>query len=191
MARNPAVLVSLLADWDGKDLAKAQREIAKMQAQTKTFGDKFAAMGKKIQDVGASVSKVGGSLTKSLTLPLVGIGAAAAATAIEFESSMSKITGLVGIAADEVKGMETAVLDLAGKTAKAPNELADALFVITSAGLRGSDAMAALESAAKAGAAGLGETNDIARALAGTMNAYGPEVVDAARATDVVTDRAS
>ena len=34
MARNPAVLVSLLSDWDGKDLAKAQREIAKMQAQT-------------------------------------------------------------------------------------------------------------------------------------------------------------
>jgi len=186
VARNPAVLVSLLADWDGKDLAKAQREIAKMQEQTKTFSQKFAAMGKKIQSVGASVSKVGGGLTKSVTLPIVGIGAAAAATAIEFESSMSKITGLVGIAADEVKAMESAVLDLAGRTAKAPQELADALFVITSAGLRGADAMDALEFAAKAGAAGLGETNDIARALAGTMNAYGSEVVDAARATDVI-----
>ena len=186
MARNPAVLVSLLADWDGKDLAKAQREIGKMQEQTKTFSQKFAAMGKKIQSVGASVSKVGGGLTKSVTLPIVGIGAAAAATAIEFESSMSKITGLVGIAADEVKAMESAVLDLAGRTAKAPQELADALFVITSAGLRGADAMDALEFAAKAGAAGLGETNDIARALAGTMNAYGSEVVDAARATDVI-----
>lgn len=186
MARNPAVLVSLLADWDGKDLDKAMREIEKMRAQTKTFSDKFAAMGKKMQEVGASVSKVGGNLTKSVTLPIVGIGAAAVATAVEFESSMSKITGLVGIAADEVKAMEASVLDLAGETAKAPQELADALFVITSAGLRGSEAMDALEFAAKAGAAGLGETNDIARALAGTMNAYGAEVVDAARATDVI-----
>lgn len=186
MARNPAVLVSLLADWDGKDLDKAIREIEKMRAQTQTFSDKFAAMGKTIQDVGASVSKVGGNLTKTVTLPLVGIGAAAVATAVEFETSMSKIVGLVGIATDEVKAMEASVLDLAGETAKAPQELADALFVITSAGLRGADALDALEFAAKAGAAGLGETNDIARALAGTMNAYGSEVVDAARATDVI-----
>lgn len=186
MARNPAVLVSLLADWDGKDLDKAIREIEKMRAQTQTLSDKFAAMGKKMQDVGASVSKVGGNLTKTVTLPIVGIGAAAVATAVEFESSMAKITGLVGIAADEVKQMESSVLDLAGATAKAPQELADALFVITSAGLRGADAMDALEFAAKAGAAGLGETNDIARALAGSMNAYGPAVVDAARATDVI-----
>lgn len=186
MARNPAVLVSLLADWDGKDLDKAMREIEKMRAQTQTFSDKFAAMGKKMQDVGASVSKVGGNLTKTVTLPIVGIGAAAVATAVEFETSMSKIVGLVGIAADEVKQMEASVLDLAGETAKAPQELADALFVITSAGLRGADAMDALEFAAKAGAAGLGETNDIARALAGSMNAYGSEVVDAARATDVI-----
>ena len=186
MARNPAVLVSLLADWDGKDLDKAIREIEKMRAQTQTFSDKFAAMGKKMQEVGASVSKIGGNLTKTVTLPIVGIGAAAVATAVEFESSMAKITGLVGIAADEVKQMESSVLDLAGATAKAPQELADALFVITSAGLRGADAMDALEFAAKAGAAGLGETNDIARALAGSMNAYGSEVVDAARATDVI-----
>jgi TP901 family phage tail tape measure protein len=186
VARNPAVLVSLLADWDGKDLDKAMREIEKMRAQTQTFSDKFAAMGKKMQDVGASVSKVGGNLTKTVTLPIVGIGAAAVATAVEFETSMSKIVGLVGIATDEVKSMEASVLDLAGETAKAPQELADALFVITSAGLRGADAMDALEFAAKAGAAGLGETNDIARALAGSMNAYGSEVVDAARATDVI-----
>lgn len=186
MARNPAVLVSLLADWDGKDLDKAIREIQKMRDQTQTASDKFKQMGDKLKAVGGQISNVGGQLTKSVTLPIVGIGAAAAAMSIEFETSMAKITGLVGIAADEVAGMETAVLQLAGKTAKSPKELADALFVVTSAGLRGKDALDALEFAAKAGAAGLGETNDIARALAGSMNAYGSNVVDAARATDVI-----
>jgi phage tail tape measure protein, TP901 family, core region len=46
--------------------------------------------------------------------------------------------------------------------------------------------MGALESAAKAGAAGLGETNDIARAVAGSINAYGSDVLNAAEATDVI-----
>jgi TP901 family phage tail tape measure protein len=78
------------------------------------------------------------------------------------------------------------VLKLSGETAKSPKELADALFVVTSAGLRGKEALSALEQSAKAGAAGLGETTDIARSLAGAMNAYGPSVVSAARATDMI-----
>lgn len=186
MARNPAVLVSLIADWDGKDLDKGIKELEKARAATQTMSDKVGAFGAKMQTVGKQIGSVGSTLTKSVTLPLVGIGAAATAMAVEFDSSMAKITALVGIASDEVDDMRKSVLDLSGATAKSPAELADALFVVTSAGLRGKDALNALEASAKAGAAGLGQTNDIARALAGAMNAYGPSVVDAARATDMI-----
>lgn len=190
MARNPAVLVSLLADWDGKDLAKAQKEIAKLQEKSAGFSSKFQEVGKKFESVGASMSKVGGSLTKSVTLPIVGIGAAAIVSATEFETSMAKITGLVGIASDKVADFREDVLALSGDTAKSPKELADALFVITSAGLRGEDAIGALESSAKAGTAGLGETVDIARALAGALNTYGSETLSAAQATDIIVGAA-
>lgn len=186
MARNPAVLVSLLADWNGKDLEKAQREIQKLQDKSKTAGDKFADVGRKFQEVGGKMSKVGGNLTKSLTVPIAGIGTAAVLSASEFEESMAKIVGLVGISADKVDEMRGGVLDLAGATSKAPKELSDALFVITSAGLRGEDAMSALESASKASAAGLGDTTDISRALSGAMNAYGSETLSAAQATDII-----
>ena len=157
--------VRVYGDWDGSAIKQAESDLEKF---------------------GKSASKIGGNLTKFVTLPLVGVGAAATAMSIEFESSMAKIVGLVGIASDEVAGMQESVLSLAGRTAKSPKELADALFVVTSAGLRGADAMDALELSAKAGAAGLGETNDIARAVAGAMNAYGSSVVDAAKATDVI-----
>ena len=190
MARNPAVLVSLLADWNGKDLEKAQREIQKLQDKTKTAGDKFRDMGRRFQTVGDNMAKVGGTLTKTLTVPIAGIGAAAIVSATEFETSMAKITGLVGIAADKVDGFRDQVLDLSGRTAKSPQELADALFVVTSAGLRGEDAIGALESAAKAGTAGLGETVDISRALAGALNTYGSETLSAAKATDIIVGAA-
>lgn len=190
MARNPAVLVSLLADFDGKDLEKAQREIKKLQDKTKTAGDKFRDMGKRFQDVGGKMASVGGSLTKSLTVPIAGIGTAAIVSATEFETSMAKITGLVGIASDKVDDFRGQVLDLAGQTAKSPQELADALFVVTSAGLRGEDAIGALEASAKAGTAGLGETVDISRALAGALNTYGSETLSAAKATDIIVGAA-
>jgi len=105
---------------------------------------------------------------------------------IEFDKSMAKVTALVGIAANEVDDMKASVVALSSQTGKSTSELSDGLFVVTSAGLRGKDAMDALELSAKASAAGLGETNDIARAVAGAMNAYGTSVINAADATDII-----
>jgi TP901 family phage tail tape measure protein len=134
-----------------------------------------------------SVGKVGKSLSRNVTAPLVALGAASAKLAIDFDSSMTKIVSLVGISASEVDSMRESVLKLAGDTGKAPQELADGLFVLTSAGLRGNDALSALEQSAKAGSAGLGEVNDIARAVAGAMNAYGSSTISASKATDIIT----
>lgn len=135
---------------------------------------------------GAAAVSVGKRLTTSLTLPIVAAGAAAFKTSADFESSMAKIQGLVGIAGDEVASMRDRVLELSGQTAKSPQELADALFFLTSAGLRGDDALAALEASAKASAAGLGATQDITLAVAGALQSYKAEGLDAAAATDIL-----
>ena len=113
---------------------------AKMGALKKSFqeaGDSTTALSGRLKTVGAEMSKVGRGMTIGISLPLAAIGAAAIKASVDFESSMSKIVGLVGIASDEVKMMQQEVLALSGATAKAPVELADALFVVTSAGLRG------------------------------------------------------
>jgi TP901 family phage tail tape measure protein len=149
--------------------------------------DKNAAqVGAKFQALGQRMTSVGRKMTLGLTLPIVGIGTAAFKMAADFERSMSKITGLVGISRTEVAKMRGDVLKLSKGTGKSASELADGLFVITSAGLRGSEAMDALDASAKAGAAGLGQTNDIARSVAGAMNAYGSSVLDAGKATDII-----
>lgn len=167
-------------------MATVVEVLAKLRADTGQFNSAMQNAAGTLNKAGQSMTSIGGSLTRAVTLPLVGIGTAAVITATQFESSMAKIVGLVGIAADEVDGMRDSVLQISGATAKSPIELADALFVVTSAGLRGENAMGALDNAARASAAGLGQTTDIARALAGAMNAYGADTLDAARATDVI-----
>jgi TP901 family phage tail tape measure protein len=131
-------------------------------------------------------AQIGDKMTARVTLPLVAAGGAAAKMGMDFETSMSRIVGLVGVSTSEVDELRSGVLELSGATAKGPQELADALFTVTSAGFRGGEAMDVLTAAAKASAAGLGETNTIAQALTGAVNAYGPEVLDAARATDIL-----
>jgi TP901 family phage tail tape measure protein len=160
----------------------------KAMAEASSATSKFESdSGRDFKQLGSKMESVGKKMTVGVTLPIIAAGAGAVKMSMDFDASMSKITALVGIGADEVSGMKDAVLELAGSTATAPQELADALFVLTSAGLRGDDALSALEASAKASAAGLGQTNDIARAVAGAMNAYGPGVLDAARATDILT----
>ena len=105
----------------------------------------------------------------------------------QFELSFSRIRGLVVVTGQSLDIMKKKVLSLAGETTRAPLELADALYYITSAGIKDTvTALEVLEVSAKAAAAGLGTTNTVADAVTSTMNAYGVANMSAARATDIL-----
>lgn len=114
------------------------------------------------------------------------IAAAAVRMSATFSSEMAKIETLVGIAGNKVNAMKKDVVDMAGEVGKSPQELAEALFFVTSAGLRGSEAMDALRASAQASAIGMGETKIVADALTSIMNAYGSEVYGAEEATNLL-----
>lgn len=117
---------------------------------------------------------------------LAGAGVQALRSAKQFDKSMTQIKSLVGIAGDEVDKMGDIALEMATKTGKSANEAAEALFFITSAGLRGSDAMEVLEASLKAAAIGLGETKTISDLATSALNAYGSANLSATEATDVM-----
>lgn len=147
---------------------------------------KIQAAGTKMEGFGRKASQVGGTMTRRLTLPLVAAGGAAVKTFTDFDQSMGKIVGLVGVSTKQVDAWGKQVLSLGGKIGKPPTELADALFTVTSAGFRGADAMDVLTAAGKASAAGLGETRSIAEAVTGAINAYGKKNLEASHATDIL-----
>lgn len=140
----------------------------------------------KLQAFGGKMQSVGKSMSTSLTLPLVAAGAAATKMAFDFDKSMSQIESLVGIAGDKVKEMGESAKKMAVDTGRSANEAAEALFFITSAGLRGADATDTLNASLKAAAVGLGETKTIADLATSAMNAYGVENLNATGATDIL-----
>ena len=141
----------------------------------------------RLKKFGQGISSVGKSLQTRLALPLAAAGGASIKMAADFDKSMTMIKSLVGIAGDEVDSMGVKVREMASEFAVSSSEAADALFFVTSAGLRGSDAMEALEGSLKASAIGMGQTKDIAKLASAAMNAYGSDTLNAADATDVVT----
>ena len=140
----------------------------------------------KLQAFGSKMQSVGRSMSTKLTMPIVAAGAAATKLALDFDKSMTQIESLVGIAADKVSEMGETAKKMATDTGRSANEAAEALFFITSAGLRGADATDTLSASLKAAAVGLGETKTIADLATSAMNAYGVENLNATSATDIL-----
>lgn len=156
----------------------------------------FGAAGASAQRFGGAAQRTSVASTRAfraIGLAAVGVGAglalaakSAVTTAAEFETSMQKIVGLVGVSQGAVDSMSVGVKELAAQYGKSAPEAADALFFITSAGLRGSEAMEVLEASLKGSVSGLGEIKDIADLATSVVNAYGSENISAGQAADVL-----
>ncbi|GAF67930.1 unnamed protein product, partial [marine sediment metagenome] len=140
-----------------------------------------------MEQAGERMSKAGKKMTTSLTLPLLGIAGAGVKIAADFDASMRKIVGLVGIPIEQVNEWREDVRHLGVQYGASAKEAADALFFITSAGLRGAEAMETLEVALAASAAGMGEVKVVADAATSAMNAYSVAGLTATRATEILT----
>jgi TP901 family phage tail tape measure protein len=178
--------VSIKGEYNDKDIKRAMGDLQKLQAQSMTMSGKMSAVGDKMQSVGKSLASAGKTMTLGLTLPIVGVGVAATKMAMDFDSSMTKMVSLVGLTRDEVDGMRSDIIKMASQYGKSGKEAADAMFFITSAGLRGSDAMETLEASLKGAAIGLGDVQTIADLATSAMNAYGPSVLSAGKATSIL-----
>ncbi len=167
-----AAMTTVLKAIITADASKMKKTMAEAGSSMDAFSEKATATGKK--------------LTRNVTAPLIAVGGLSIKAAADFEASMTKIQSLVGLSAETVQGFEQDVRRLAGTTAQAPKDLADAMFFITSAGLRGAAATETLEAAAKAAAVGLGDTATIADLATSALNAYGESNISATKATDVM-----
>jgi TP901 family phage tail tape measure protein len=117
---------------------------------------------------------------------VVAVGALATKMALDYDDAFTRIAALSNASAKDIEKWKGEVLDLAGKTAQAPQELAEALYFLASAGLKSSQIMPVLTASAKASAVGLGETADIAKLTANVLNAYAGSGLQAAHVTDVL-----
>ena len=144
-----------------------------MQKRLNNFTSNLNAMGRQLGLAGGAIAAFTGLSVKSFA---------------NFEDEMAKIVGLVGVPAEQLAEWRKPLLDIARDTAVGPQALAEALFFITSAGLRGKEAMEVLEQAAKAQTAGMGEAKIVAQLVTSAINAYGVENLSAADATDALTE---
>lgn len=183
-----SVRINVGATFNARDLQRAQRELRALERQVTTLSGRMAAFGTQLQRVGSTMSRTGRTLTRNITTPLAALGGYAVKSALDFESSFARIEGLVGVAGDDIAELQEAARRLGPQYGRSATEAAEALFYITSAGLRGTEAIETLEASLKAAVVGLGDTQVVADLATSAMNAYGSANLSAADATDVLTN---
>jgi len=170
-----------------KFTTSAKLAVASMAASMRNASAVMAAAGARMKATGSAMMARGSAMSRRFTLPIAAIGAVSVKASVDFNKSMTKIASLVGVANKEVDSMREPVIKMASAYGKSATEAADALFFITSAGLRGQTAIDTLRISLKASAVGLGETKVIADLLTSAVNAYGASNLNAAQAGDYLT----
>lgn len=160
------------------DATKFRREMGKAGTSAARFQGQLSGGALGLRRTSLAIGAATGALAA--------FGVATGRASARFENTMQTIVGLSGVAQSKIKGLQRGVLDLAPAVGRGPQELADALYFITSSGIDAEHALGVLEVSAKASAAGLGETKVVADAVTSAMNSYGIETVNAKKATDVL-----
>lgn len=159
--------------------------------ELQSFGTKAAQAGEQLNKIGGNLTSTGKTLTTGVTLPLVGVAAAAVKVGNDFESAMSRVKAISGATGDEFEKLKQQALDLGQSTAFSAKEVASAQENLASAGFTTTEIMQALpgllDLAASSGE-DLATSSDIA---ASTLRGFGLDASQAAHVADVLAKNAA
>ena len=148
-------------------------------------------VGNNITGIGKSMTSVGSTLTKSVTVPLLGIGTAGLKVASDFDSAMSGVQAISGATGDEFDALRAKAIELGGETAFSANEVAEAMTEMAKAGWDSQqilDGMSGVLDAAAASGENLGTVSTI---VADAITGFGMEAKESTRVADLLTQAAN
>ena len=166
-------------------LRSAQSEADKA---SKNIVTKFDA---NMQSAGKKLTSAGSTLTKSVTVPIVGLGTAAIKTSSDFESAMSKVSAISGATGTNLNKLNKKAQEMGSKTKFSATEAANAFEYMAMAGWKTEDMLDGIEGVMNLAAASgedLATTSDI---VTDALTAFGLSAKDSGHFADVLAKTSS
>lgn len=121
-----SITIAVNAKWNGKQLDNAEKALRRLTtlsaASSKSTtadlakqGGAWAELGGKIYNAGVKTEKAGKMLTKSVTVPLVAIGAYAGKTAIQFDTAMANVRKTTNMSNEQIEKLARSAQNLSTK----------------------------------------------------------------------------
>lgn len=94
-------------------ISNTEKSIADNGDKWTALSEQIGAVGGKLTDIGDKISSVGDTMTKGLTVPIIGVGAASVAAFNDVDAGLDTVASKTGATGDALEGMEDIVEDLA------------------------------------------------------------------------------
>lgn len=155
------------------------------------MGNEAVKAGKQIQNAGKSISNVGSTLTRSVTAPLLAVGAAAVKVSAEFEAQMSRVQAIAGASSSELKQLTDQAVDLGASSVYSAKEVAVGMENMASAGFSTKEIMASMSGMLNLAASSGEDLATSAEIAASTVRGFGLEAKETAHVADVLAKTAA
>lgn len=184
MAINAGSIVAFLE----LDTSKFSKGFASAFNELKVFADQSSTATQKTNGLASAMSITGGILTKSVSVPLAGVGALAVKVTSDFESGMSNVKAISGATGEEFEQLKQKAIEMGAETKFSASDAADAFNYMAMAGWDASDMMngiSGIMDLAAASGEDLATTSDI---VTDALTAFGLQASDSAHFADVLAE---
>lgn len=157
--------------------------------QLEIFTNSSLSFDKRMQGLSSGLSAIGGNLTKNITLPLVGLGTAAAKSAIDFESAFTGVRKTVDATEEEYAALEKGITDMSNKMPQSASDIAAVMEIAGQLGIRGTkNLLSFTDTMVRLGDSTNLSSEEAATAIARIMNVMGTATEDVGRFGSTIVD---
>lgn len=194
MALNMGSVVAFLE----LDTSKFKSGFKSAISDLRVFQASGATTEQKLKGLSSAFSTVGGGLTKGLTLPLVGVGAASVGVATKFESAMSQVAATMGITTKQIKNgnkdfenLQKTALNMGATTKYTASEAAEGLNILAQAGLSANESIKAIPTVLSLASAGAMSLDSAATYVTASVKGFGDSMDNAQKYADLMAKGAT
>ena len=166
-----------------------QQEIAS-SGWTK-FGEKAAAVGGKMQSIGDGMKDIGRQMSMYITAPIVGFGALATKTGVDFDDAMAKVSAISGATGGDLERLRDKAKEMGATTRFSATEASEALTYMSMAGWKTEDMLGGLEGVMSLAAASGEDLATVSDIVTDAMTSFGLEAKESGRFADVLASASS
>jgi TP901 family phage tail tape measure protein len=174
-----------------QDLKSLNQEIAKQESGWYKMGKALEPIGQKMQDIGKGMQSVGKNLTRTVTLPLVGLGAAAIKVGMDFEAGMSEVAAISGATGEEFEKLSALAKEMGATTKFSASQSAEAMKYMAMAGWDTTQMLDGLEGIMMLAAASGESLASVSDIVTDALTAFGMSAGQSAEFADLLANTAS
>lgn len=129
-----AIVINIAGSYDDKAIGAAQRDLDKLKGQAATaaggIATAFSRTGDKLKQIGGQISAAGTTMVRGVTLPIVGVGIAAAVAFDKVDEGLDTVASKSGFTGDKLKGLETVFKNVAGTATQGMEDVGTAVGLL-------------------------------------------------------------